>query len=75
MSTLINIFKKVKEIIEVRNDVPDIYYNEIEADITSLHLWKKATRKEIVEIINSYWIYDFIENNITKRLLTDDNIY
>lgn len=54
MSALINMLKKIKEIIETGNDVPDIYYNEIEADITSLHLWKKATRKEIVEIINSY---------------------
>lgn len=70
-----NILKKVKEIIEKGNDVPDVYYNEIEADIASLYLWKEATKEEVVKIINSYGIYDVVANNIPRKLLLDDNIY
>ncbi|MGN1013087.1 MAG: hypothetical protein ACI4ON_04585 [Clostridia bacterium] len=70
-----DILKKVKEIIEKGNDVPDVYYNEIEADIASLYLWKEATKEEVVKIINSYGIYDVVANNIPRKLLLDDNIY
>lgn len=75
MIALKNILKEIKEMIESGNDVPDVYFNEVEADITSLYLWKEATRKEVIKVIKSYGIYDIIANNISKRLLTDDNIY
>ncbi len=75
MIALKNILKEIKEMIESGNDVPDVYFNEVEADITSLYLWKEATREEVLKVIKSYGIYDIIANNISKRLLTDDNIY
>lgn len=75
MIALKNILKEIKEMIESGNDVPDVYFNEVEADITSLYLWKEATREEVIKVIKSYGIYDIIANNISKRLLTDDNIY
>lgn len=75
MIALKNLLKEIKEMIESGNDVPDVYFNEVEADITSLYLWKEATRKEVIKVIKSYGIYDIIANNISKRLLTDDNIY
>ena len=75
MIALKNILKEIKEMIESGNDVPDVYFNEVEADITSLYLWKEATREEVLKVIESYGIYDIIANNISKRLLTDDNIY
>ena len=75
MIALKNILKEIKEMIESGNDVPDVYFNEVEADITSLYLWKEATREEVIKVIKSYGIYDIIANNISKRLLTDDDIY
>lgn len=75
MIALKNILKDIKKIVEAGNDVPDVYFNEVEADITSLYLWKEATREEVLKVIESYGIYDIIANNISKRLLTDDNIY
>lgn len=75
MIALKNILKVIKEMIESGNDVPDVYFNEVEADITSLYLWKEATREEVIKVIKNYGIYDIIANNISKRLLTDDNIY
>ena len=75
MIALKNILKDIKKIVEAGNDVPDVYFNEVEADITSLYLWKGTAKKEVLKIRGSYGIYDIIANNISKRLLTDDNIY
>lgn len=70
-----DILKKIKAIVKAGNDVPDVYYNEVEADIGSIYLWKEASKEEVIEIINSYDIYDVIAKNIPKRLLLDDDIY
>ena len=55
--------------------IDEIALLQARADITSLYLWKEATREEVLKVIKSYGIYDIIANNISKRLLTDDNIY
>ena len=70
-----NILKIIKDTIEEKKDIPDVYYNEVEADIASIYLWKEANREEVIKIIKEYDIYDLIANNISKRLLIDDNIY
>lgn len=72
---LLDILQKIKETLEKNEEIPDVYFYEVEADITSIYLWKEAKREEVIEIIKSFGNYNLVADHISPRLLTDDNIY
>jgi hypothetical protein len=72
---LLRILKIIKETVENNEEVPDVYFYEVEADVASIYLWKEAKREEVIEIIKSFGNYNLVADHISPRLLTDDNIY